>query len=79
MELFNAVCGICSIVGLLVSIAGLLVSIFTASKVIKIVKTFNCGNKCDNSRVVNKGKRNNYYASYAGRDNIHGARNNKQE
>ena len=41
MELFNIICGVCSI-------AGLLVSIFTASKVVKI--NLNCDNKDDHSK-----------------------------
>lgn len=49
MDIFNVICGVCSI-------AGLLVSVFTASKVVKISKTFNCDNKDDRSKVVNKGR-----------------------
>lgn len=63
MELFNIICGVCSVVGLLVSI-------FTASKVIKILNNFNYGNKEDHSRVINKGK--DYSGSYVGRDSING-------
>lgn len=72
MELFNIICGVCSV-------AGLLVSVFTASKVIKIDKSFNLGNQDDHSKVVNKGKRNTYNGSYAGRDSINGTGNSKQE
>lgn len=72
MELFNFICGVCSI-------AGLLVSVFTASKVIKINKTFYCGNQDNHSKIVNKGKKNTYNGSYVGRDSIDGTKNNKQE
>lgn len=63
MDVFNIVCGVCSI-------AGLLVSVFTASKVLKITQTLNCGNKDDHSKVINKGSRNTYNGSYVGRDSI---------
>ena len=72
VELFNIISGVCSI-------AGLLVSVFTASKVTKIIKTFHCGNEIDNSRVVNSGRKNNYNGSYAGRDNINGTGNSEQK
>lgn len=72
MEMFNIICGICSIVGLLVSI-------FTASKVIKITQRLNSDNKDDHSKVVNKGRGNTYSGSYAGRDSINGTGNSKQE
>lgn len=72
MELFNIICGVCSV-------AGLLVSVFTASKVIKIDKLFNLGNQADQSKVVNKGKGNTYNGSYVGRDSINGTGNSKQE
>lgn len=61
METFNIISGACSI-------AGLLVSLFTVSKVIKISKTINCGNTNDSSKVINKGKGNTYNGSYVGRD-----------
>lgn len=61
--MFNIICGVCSVVGLVVSI-------FTAGKVVKISKTFNCGNTDDHSKVVNKGSRNTYNSSYVGRDSI---------
>lgn len=72
MEMFNIICGVCSI-------AGLLVSIFTAGKVIKIAQTINNGNADDHSKVVNKGSRNTYNGSYAGRDSINGTGNSKRE
>ncbi len=65
MDIFNVICGGCSI-------AGLLVSVFTASKVVKISKTFNCDNKDDHSKVVNNGSRNTYNGPYTGRDSING-------
>lgn len=70
MDMFNIICGVCSV-------AGLLVSIFTAGKVIKITQTLNCGNKDDNSNVVNIGKKSIYHGSYVGRDNINGTGNSK--
>lgn len=72
MDLFNIICGVCSI-------AGLLVSLFTANKVVKITKTVNGNNVDDCSKVVNKGKGNTYNGSYAGRDSIDGTRSDKQE
>lgn len=70
MEVFNIICGVCSI-------AGLLVSLFTAGKVIKISKTFNCNNKDDHSKTVNKGNENTYSGSYTGRDSINETRSSK--
>lgn len=61
MDIFNVICGVCSIVGLAVSL-------FTASKVIKISQNINSGNMDDHSKVVNKGKGNTYHGSYTGRD-----------
>ena len=72
MEIFNIFCGICSI-------AGLLVSLFTASKVTKISKTYNCDNKNDHSKVINGGSGNTYHGSYAGRDSIDGTGNSEQK
>ncbi len=72
VDIFNIICGVCSI-------AGLLVSIFTASKVVKISQSVNCGNQNDNSNVINKGKGNIYNGSYAGRNIINGTGNSKQE
>lgn len=72
MDMFNIICGVCSV-------AGLAVSIFTASKVVKISKTFNCDNKDDHSSVVNKGSRNTYNGSYVGRDSVNDlGKNHKQ-
>nr|DAW85730.1 MAG TPA: hypothetical protein [Bacteriophage sp.] len=61
MDLFNIICGVCSI-------AGLLVSVFTAGNVVKIAQTVNSGNVDDHSKVVNKGSRNTYNGPSAGRD-----------
>ena len=58
MDLFNIICGVCSI-------AGLLVSVFTASKVVKISQTFHYGNQDDHSKVVNKGEKNIYNSTAA--------------
>lgn len=71
MDLFNIICGVCSIVGLAVSL-------FTAGKVIKISQTLNCGNKDDHSKVVNKNSKSTFNAPYVGRDSINGIGNNKQ-
>ncbi len=70
MELFNIISGVCSIVGLAVSL-------FTAGKVIKISQSINYGNKDDHSKVINKGKGNTYHGSYTGRDSINETRNSK--
>lgn len=72
MEIFNVICGVCSI-------AGLLVSIFTAGKVVRIAQIINSGNADDHSKVVNKGSENTYNGPYAGRDSINGTGNSKQE
>ena len=72
MEIFNIVCGVCSI-------AGLLVSLFTANKVTKISKTYNCDNKNDHSKVINRGNGNTYHGSYVGRDNINATGNSEQK
>ena len=63
MDFFTIVSGTCSIVGLLVSL-------FTASKVIKISKKYYCGNTVDYSEVINKDKGNIYHGSNVGRDQI---------
>ncbi len=72
MEIFNIISGVCSI-------AGLLVSIFTACKVVKIAQIIYSGNVDDHSKVVNKGSGNTYNGSYVGRDSINGTGNSKQE
>ena len=72
MDLFNIICGICSI-------AGLLVSIFTAGKVVKIVQIINNRNVDDHSKVVNKGSRNTYNGSYVGRDSVNGTGSGEQK
>lgn len=61
MDLFNIICGVCSI-------AGLLVSLFTASQVVKITNNFNCGNKEDCSKNEVKVSRSTISGSVAGRD-----------
>ncbi len=71
VDIFNIICGVCSI-------AGLLVSIFTASKVVKISQSVNCGNVDDHSKVTNKGSRNTYNGSYVGRDSVNGTGNGEQ-
>lgn len=71
MDVFNIVCGVCSI-------AGLLVSLFMTSKVIAILRIINIGNKDDNSKVINKNSGNTYHGPYVGRDSVNGIKNNKQ-
>ena len=61
MDIFNVICGVCSIVGLAVSL-------FTVGKVVKISQTINSGNVNDHSKVVNQGKGNTYNDPYVGRD-----------
>lgn len=70
MDTFNIICGVCSI-------AGLLVSIFTAGKVVKITQTLNSGNKDDHSDTKNKISKTTIQGSYVGRDSINGAGNRK--
>lgn len=70
MDTFNIICGVCSI-------AGLLVSIFTAGKVVKITQTLNSGNKDDHSDTKNKISGTTIQGSYVGRDSINGAGNRK--
>lgn len=71
MDIFNIICGVCSIMGLAVSL-------FTAGNVIKITQNLKIGNKDDHSKVVNKGKGNTYHGSYAGRD-LNGAGSSEQK
>lgn len=70
--MFNIISGVCSIVGLLVSL-------FTAGKVIKITQNLNIGNRDDHSKVVNKGKGNTYNGPYAGRDSVNGTGSGEQK
>lgn len=72
MDLFNIICGVCSVVGVLVSI-------FTAGKVVKISQMVNSGNVDDHSKVVNKNKQSTYNGSYVGRDNINGIESGEQK
>lgn len=72
MDVFNIICGICSV-------AGLFVSIFTASKVIKVTQTLNSGNLDDHSKVVNGNERSTFHGLYVGRDNVNGTGNGKQK
>lgn len=61
MDVFNIISGVCSIVGLLVSL-------FTASKVIKITQTINCGNKSKESQVNTKVSKSEVHGDVVGRD-----------
>lgn len=66
MDLFNIIGGVCSI-------AGLLVSIFTAGKVVKISQTVNSDNVDDHSKNSNKISGNIINGNVVGRDCINGA------
>lgn len=70
MNLFNIICGVCSI-------AGLLVSVFTAGKVVKIAQTVNSGNVDDHSKNGNKVSKSTINGSFVGRDSINEAGNSK--
>ncbi len=70
MDLFNIICGLCSI-------AGLLVSIFTAGKVVMISRTTKKDNVDDRSKTVNKVSKGEIHGSYTGRDSINGTGNDK--
>ncbi len=70
MDIFNIICGVCSI-------TGLLVSIFTVGKVVKISQTVNSGNVDDRSKTVNKVSKSEIRGSYVGRDSINGTRDHK--
>lgn len=70
MELFNVICGVCSI-------AGLLVSIFTAGKVVKIAQTVNSGNADDHSKSRTKISKSSIRGDVVGRDRINGTRHSK--
>lgn len=65
MAIFNIICGISSIIGLVISI-------FTCSEVIKISKNYNCDN--ENTKIINKNEGNTYYGHSVGRDIINGDR-----
>lgn len=72
MELFNIICGVCSI-------AGLLVSLFTANKVTRISKNYSCNNADDHSKVVNRNTKSTFHGGYVGRDSINGTRSGEQK
>lgn len=72
MEIFNIICGICSIVGLLVSL-------FTASKVIKISKTFNCDNGNVQSKTANKNFKSEFHGDYVGGSIVNGKGSSEQK
>lgn len=67
MDLFNIICGVSSI-------AGLLVSIFTASKVVKITQIMHSNNVNSEITEANILKDTTIHGSYTGRDrkNEHG-------
>lgn len=59
MDLFNIISGVCSIVGLAVSL-------FTAGKVIKITQTINFGNNSKKSSVNTKINKSDVYGDVVG-------------
>lgn len=61
MEVFNIICGVCSVVGLLVSL-------FTASKVVKISQNISLNNKKDRSKTKNNIKGSSFGGDFVGRD-----------
>lgn len=61
MNMFNIICGVCSVLGLLVSL-------FTASQVVKISK-----------KVINKNSGSTFYGAYTGGDNINGTGSSEQK
>lgn len=61
MDIFNIICGVCSVLGLLVSL-------FTASRVVKISQTINYGNKDDHSITKNSIKGSTINGGYVGGD-----------
>lgn len=61
MDMFNIISGVCSIVGLVVSL-------FTAGKVIKISQTINCGNNSKESKVNTKITKSDVYGDVVGGD-----------
>lgn len=67
MDLFNIICGVCSV-------AGLLVSVFTAAKVVKITQTINSGNKDDRSKNSTKISGSTIHGDVVGRDSINETR-----
>ena len=70
MEVFNIISGVCSIVGLAVSL-------FTAGKVIRITQSINCNNRDIHSDTKNKVSKSTINGSYVGGNSINGTRDNK--
>lgn len=68
--MFNIICGVCSVLGLLVSV-------FTASKVIKISKN-NCDNQDYHFKIKNNIKEATIKGSYTG-GNINGTENEEHK
>lgn len=61
MDMFSIISGTCSVLSLLVSL-------FTAGKVVKISQTFNCCNRDDHSRVKSNISDTTINGSFIGRD-----------
>ena len=70
VNMFEVVSGVCSIVGLAVSL-------FTANKVYKISQIVNCNNIDDHSNTKNKVSNSTINGSYVGGNSINGTRNSK--
>lgn len=72
MDMFNIISGTCSILGLLVSL-------FTAGKVIKVTQKLNCNERDDHSKTVTKTSNSTINGVQVGRDLNDGAGNRKQD
>lgn len=71
MDMFNIISGTCSVLGLLVSL-------FTAGKVIKVTQKLNCNERDDHSSTVTKTTNSTIHGVQVGRDLNHGAGNRRQ-
>lgn len=72
MDMFNIISGTCSVLGLLVSV-------FTAGKVIKVTQKLNCNERDDHSRTVTKTTNSTINGIQVGRDLNHGTGNSQQD
>ncbi len=72
MDMFNIISGTCSVLGLLVSL-------FTAGKVIKVTQKLNCNERDDHSKTVTKTSNSTINGVQVGRDLNDGAGNRKQD
>lgn len=72
MDMFNIISGICSVLGLLVSL-------FTAGKVVKVTQRLNCDERDDHSKTVTKTTGSTIHGVQVGRDFNYGGGNNQQD